>query len=240
MIVKGRSDAWFLSILQGADIVTADGVGIQWAASFLTYAREQKRSTVKILIRFVKTLVAVILRPKVIHGPISERISGSDIILNIAKEAAKHHRSVLLIGGKKRTAVRAANVLQNKIPKLVISGYKQDHIATPYPSYDLHITIEQLKPDVIFVGYGSPQQEEWIHQNLHRFPFVRIAMGVGGGLDFLAGNAPRAPIRYQAHGIEWFWRVIHQPNRIFRILHAILYFPFLVLCYAVTKPRQRS
>jgi N-acetylglucosaminyldiphosphoundecaprenol N-acetyl-beta-D-mannosaminyltransferase len=216
-------------VITHADLVTADGIGIRWASAFLRTVEARGKRRRDVLVWFIRTLGAFFLKPQTIPSPIPERVSGSDLLWDIAQEAAAARATVYLIGGRRQTALRAAEHLQKALPNLTIAVFAPDHVATPYPPYELHVALETKAPAVVFIGYGAPQQEEWIHQNLHRFPSIRIAMGVGGALDFLAGNAPRAPFQYQVRGLEWFWRLEHQPRRILRALRATILFPTILL-----------
>lgn len=235
MLLRARRDAWFRTVIADADLVTADGIGVRWATSFLRTADNLASTRLAVLIWFIRTLGAFFLKPQTIPSPIPERVSGSDLLWDIAREARDAGVGVYCVGGARQTALRAAARLQQALPSLKVSSFSSDHIATPYPPYELHVDLMRVAPAVVFVGYGAPQQEEWIHQNLHRFPSIRIAIGVGGALDFLAGNAPRAPFRYQAHGLEWFWRFEHQPSRFLRVLRATMLFPVILL---VTRLRH--
>ena len=67
------------------------------------------------------------------------------------------------------------------------------------------------------VALGAPKQEKWIYENRHKLP-VKIAMGVGGSFDVIAGKAKRAPEFYQKAGLEWFYRLLKEPKRFFRVL----------------------
>lgn len=240
ILLRARSDPWFSTVIREAGLVTADGAGVRWAAAFLYGPIRYAPTPLGILRWFTRTLAVVFLKPQSVPDLIPERISGADLVTDIAREAAAVGARVYLIGGRRQTAVRAARRLHTLFPRLAVSGFAPDHIATPYPPYDLHIAIERTAPAVVFVGYGAPQQEEWIHQNLHRFPSIRVAVGVGGALDFLVGNAPRAPSRYQAHSLEWFWRVTHNPARVLRTLRATLIFSMILLASRLFPPRTTT
>ena len=123
----------------------------------------------------------------------------------------------------------------SKNKKLIIKAFEPDHIATPYPSYILHNELSEFEPDIVFVAYGSPKQEEWINQNMHRYPPIKLMMGVGGALDFIAGNTARAPLRLQNHALEWFWRLYKRPSRLVRVLRAVLVFPVFILLSRLKK-----
>lgn len=83
--------------------------------------------------------------------------------------------------------------------------------------------------DIIFVATGSPQQEEWIFKNIDTLPGTKIIMGVGGTFDFFTKKQDRAPQAWRTVGIEWLWRLIHDPKRLPRIINATLIFPLLML-----------
>ena len=78
-------------------------------------------------------------------------------------------------------------------------------------------SIIELKPDIIFVALGAPKQENWIYENRHKLQ-AKIAMGVGGSIDGIAGRVKRAPSFYQKAGLEWFYRLIQEPKRFKRVL----------------------
>ncbi|MFN8452253.1 MAG: WecB/TagA/CpsF family glycosyltransferase [Anaerolineae bacterium] len=77
--------------------------------------------------------------------------------------------------------------------------------------------INACRADILFVAYGAPEQDKWIARNLPRLR-VKMAMGVGGSLDFVAGAIPRAPQSFQRLGLEWLYRLYLQPWRIRRML----------------------
>ncbi|MBI2022959.1 WecB/TagA/CpsF family glycosyltransferase, partial [Candidatus Giovannonibacteria bacterium] len=88
--------------------------------------------------------------------------------------------------------------------------------------------------DILFVAFGFPKQEEWMHEHLGKIP-VRVMVGVGGAFDYISGRVPRAPAWVQKLGFEWLFRLVVQPWRIKRQL-ALLRFAFLVLrekCYNI-------
>lgn len=101
--------------------------------------------------------------------------------------------------------------------------------------------IAQFRPDFLFVAYGSPWQDSWVAQNKQAIR-AKVAIGVGGALDILSGQFPRAPFMLRRSGLEWFWRFLLQPKRVRRIFRAVVVFPFLVLLEklgltAIKKPR---
>jgi N-acetylglucosaminyldiphosphoundecaprenol N-acetyl-beta-D-mannosaminyltransferase len=98
--------------------------------------------------------------------------------------------------------------------------------------------IESARPHILLVAFGAPAQDMWIATHLKSLPTVRIAMGVGGTFDFLAGDVRRAPLALRILGLEWLWRLILEPWRWKRIWTAVVTFPWLVLRYGKEGPIQ--
>lgn len=228
ILLRARRDLAFKKNISGADVITPDGAGVCWAAKFFSLTAEETMGGVKILSLFAQTLwTAVFGRGAMKAFP--ERVSGSDLFWDFVRLAENLKLKVYLIGGKNGTAQRAAGRIALEHKNLDIRAYRPDHIATPYSSYTLHNEISEFKPDLVFIAYGSPRQEEWIGQNMHRYPSIKLAMGVGGTLDFISGNTVRAPLRLQNHALEWFWRLYQRPSRLVRALRAVAVFPLFIL-----------
>lgn len=235
ILIKTIFDEDYKNIILGADLITADGMGIRWASAFSEKVDKEAKNYLDILKLFFKTLILIVLKPGRVDSGIPERVSGSDIIWDIALAAQKENAKVFLLGGINQTAVKAARKIKNAILGIDIYAYVPNHEAAASPSPWLDEEIERIKPDVILVGYGCPKQELWIFENLHKYPSLKIAMGVGGTFDFIAGNVSRAPLKFQNHGLEWLWRLTHRPSRFFRALRAIIVFPAILLTLKLVK-----
>jgi N-acetylglucosaminyldiphosphoundecaprenol N-acetyl-beta-D-mannosaminyltransferase len=114
-------------------------------------------------------------------------------------------------------AEAAAVILQQRYPGLIIAG---TYAGSPDPSENAAIVrrINDSQADMLFVAYGAPRQDKWIARNKESLTAVRLAMGVGGSLDFITGRAVRAPRWLQNLGLEWFYRLIREPWRWRRML----------------------
>lgn len=75
--------------------------------------------------------------------------------------------------------------------------------------------IKQANPDILFVGLGSPKQEKWIYRNYHELA-VPVSIGIGATFEFYSGMVKRAPRWMQRCGLEWFWRLMKEPRRLWR------------------------
>ncbi len=148
--------------------------------------------------------------------PLRERVAGSDTVPKIAQLAAHKGYRLFLLGAAPGVAARAAEVLVNQNPGLQIAG---TFAGSPHPDLDdeLVTRVRSNRPHFLFVAYGAPHQDFWIHRNLHRLG-VPVCMGVGGTLDFIAGVTPRAPRWMRERGLEWLYRLVRQPWRWRRML----------------------
>ncbi len=159
--------------------------------------------------------------------PLPERVPGSELAYNLAEIAAQNNWSLFLLGAGAGIAEKAAAVLQAKYPELVIAG---TFAGSPDPAQneDILVRVNKSGAQMLFVAYGAPQQDKWIARNRTTLPHVRLAMGVGGSLDFISGKVKRAPRWLQNLGLEWLYRLIREPWRWRRML-ALPRFAFKVL-----------
>ncbi len=148
--------------------------------------------------------------------PLPERVTGSDGVPRIAEHAAQTGWKLYFLGAAPGVADKAASVLRQQHPTLQIVGI---YSGSPAPDEEDAIIemINASDADILFVAYGAPEQDKWIARNLPRLR-VKMAMGVGGSFDFIAGIIPRAPLWMRRYGIEWLYRLYLQPWRIWRML----------------------
>lgn len=163
-------------------------------------------------------------------------ISGRILFLKLIEMAVNNDWKVFLLGGEGNEAVLAAENLITKYPTIIISTSKGSQLnknGEPDTKVDKKIQsdvverINMLKPDLLFVAFGNPKQEIWIHNNLSKLN-VGGAMSVGGTFRYLAGIAPLPPKWMENLGLEWLWRLITEPKRIIRIWNAVILFPLKV------------
>lgn len=155
-----------------------------------------------------------------------ERVTGQELVDRIANLAAGQEKSVFLLGAKEGIAVRAAKALEEKYAGLQIAGC---FAGTPTVEEEETIVkrVNDSGAQILFVAFGPPKQEFWIARNAARLN-VKVAMGVGGTFDTLAGIVPRAPGWMREAGFEWAYRLMREPRRIKRQL-AIPYFMWLIM-----------
>jgi N-acetylglucosaminyldiphosphoundecaprenol N-acetyl-beta-D-mannosaminyltransferase len=148
--------------------------------------------------------------------PLPQRVTGSDGVPIIAERSAQKGWRLFFLGAAPGVADQAANILCAQYPGLQIVG---TYSGSPAPDEEdaLVQMVNDSSADILFVAYGAPEQDKWIARNLPRLR-VKMAMGVGGSLDFIAGLVPRAPLWMQKMGLEWLFRLYLQPWRIRRML----------------------
>lgn len=178
-------DSEFCNLLNSADMLTPDGIGLVYAA-------------------------------KILKKPIPERAAGFDIAMGLMPKLAESGKSLFLFGAKPGTAERAAKILQNKNPGLQIAGCRNGY----FKPDDVPSIIDEINAsgaDIVFVCLGAPAQEKWIAQNKDKLN-AKVLMGLGGSLDAITGDMPRAPKWWCEHGLEWFYRLMKQPSRFMRMM----------------------
>ncbi len=152
----------------------------------------------------------------------------------LAQLAEQKNCSVYFLGGGEGTAEKAAKNLRHVYPQLRFAGASSGGdirwIAGKWKEdVDLTERIAATTPDVLFVALGHGKQERWIRDHLSRLPSVKIAIGVGGALDYYSGRKRRAPGFFRTLHLEWLWRLCSEPRRAFRIFEATFVFLRLVL-----------
>lgn len=160
--------------------------------------------------------IGVVWASKLIGKPLSERVTGVDTVNELARVASENGWSIYFLGAAPGVAEKAALKLLEKYPSLKIAG---TYSGSPHPSEEEFICnkINNTKTEILLVAYGSPNQDLWIARNISKLN-IKIAIGVGGTFDFIAGVAKRAPLWMQKIGLEWFYRLIREPYRWRRML----------------------
>lgn len=138
------------------------------------------------------------------------QVTGVDMFNSLLYNACKYDKKVYLYGAKKEVIKKTVNVLKEKYINLNICGYMSGYSKEK----DVLNDIKKCKPDYLFVGIGSPKQEEFIIRNEKLFRNISVIMPVGGTFDVVSGLKKRAPIIYQKLHLEWLYRMIKEPKRI--------------------------
>ena len=158
--------------------------------------------------------VAMVWASTLFGTPLKERVTGVDLIPQLAKLSAERGYGIFLLGSTDATSRRAAEVLAERYPGVRIVGRTSPEIQ-PLHEMDnegLLRQIEEANPDILLVAFGNPKQEIWIHRHRDRLK-VPVAIGIGGALDLIAGSLKRAPRWIQRIQLEWLFRLAQEPIR---------------------------
>ncbi len=207
-IMLAHDDPGFAEILDGADIATPDGMPVVWALQSFG-ARGQHR----------------------VYGP--------TLMLGICRRAAKSGLRIFLYGGREATMPVLAANLRDRFPNLVIAGSYSPPFRrlTDIEEQQVVNVIRESDADIVFVGIGTPKQESWMYQHRACFPGVTL-IGVGAAFDFHAGHTRQAPVWMQQAGLEWLFRLMTEPARLWR--RYLLITPRFLPLWAVQRFRGRA
>lgn len=176
--------------------------------------------------------VGILAAGRLMGTPFPERVTGSDGIYHLCEAAAERGWRVFFLGAGPGVAEKTAQMLAQRNPGLHVAGtYAGSPAPEEWPA--IRIRLQTAAPDLLFVAYGHPRQDFWIHQHRAELP-AAVALGVGGAFDFVAGVAQRAPASWQRLGLEWLHRLIHEPWR-WRRMARLPLFAGLVMGAAIQK-----
>jgi N-acetylglucosaminyldiphosphoundecaprenol N-acetyl-beta-D-mannosaminyltransferase len=200
-------------LIEEADLVVADGMPLIWAS-------------------------------RLAGEPLPERVSGSSMVWSISEIAGTSGLPVFLLGGDPGVAEQAARVLQAHYPGLQIAG-----TACPLPGFEhnelelsrLQRRLVEAAPRIVFVALGFPKQDLLIRRLRQALPHTSF-LGVGISLSYVTGDVPRAPEWVCGLGLEWAYRLAHEPTRrlVRRYLIVGLPFGLQLLTSAVRRRAQRQ
>lgn len=150
------------------------------------------------------------------HSGLSDRVYGPTLMLKVCEAAAASDIAVFLYGSRPAVLASLANSLRTTFPDLVIAGTKPSRFRALTGEEKLEVAdeIRNSGAEIVFVGLGCPRQEVWLHEYRDVLPMPLLA--VGAAFDFHAGLLPQAPAKLQRVGLEWLFRLVHEPRRLWR------------------------
>ncbi|NLW02575.1 MAG: WecB/TagA/CpsF family glycosyltransferase [Clostridiaceae bacterium] len=158
----------------------------------------------------------VVLASRILGRPLKEKVSGIDLVKRILENTEKRPISFFILGARPGVAEMAAQNIISRYPGAEVKGTHHGY----FNAEEEDLIIERINKsgaDILLVGLGAPKQEKWIHSNASRLN-CKVAMGVGGSIDVLAGTAELAPEWMRRAGLEWLFRLIKEPRRFRRML----------------------
>lgn len=165
--------------------------------------------------------IGVVIASKILNRPLKERVAGYDLVQAVFDKIKDSGRTVYFLGGGRGIAQTAKANMEEKHKGIKIVGVHDGY----FDEKEEKLVIEEinsLKPDLVLVGIGFPKQEKWIYNHKDILE-AKAFIGVGGSFDGMSGNVKRAPDIFIKLGLEWFYRLLKQPSRFFRMLQLPLF-----------------
>lgn len=187
VVMKIEGDEYLKKIIDKSDLSLADGKPLLWISKFYSM-------------------------------PFKEKVSGSDLVPLLCKSAAKEGYRIFILGGKEGIAEKAKENLEREFSGIQIVGTYAPPLGFENDKDELdriNSMISDAHPDLLIVCLGCPKQEKWVYENIDKYD-ATVSVCAGGTVDFLAGNIKRAPKWMSEHGLEWFYRFLQEPRRLFK------------------------
>ena len=157
----------------------------------------------------------VVWAARLLGGSIRDRVYGPNLMLRLCEMSEREGYSIFLYGGSPETLEKLGENLRARFAGLKIAGAYSPPFRKLLPEEENGILemIRVASPDILFVGLGVPKQEKWMLNMCHRVQ-VPVTLGVGAAFDFISGEKKQAPAWLQKKGLEWFFRLVTEPGRL--------------------------
>ncbi|MBC2370203.1 WecB/TagA/CpsF family glycosyltransferase [Listeria booriae] len=156
---------------------------------------------------------SIVMAGKFLGHEIPERVTGIDLFMNLIELCAREGYKPYYFGATQKVVEEVVTRHKCQYPELEVAGYRNGYFEE-FESGKIASDIRESRADILFVAFSSPKKEFWIDRYLDEMN-VPFAMGVGGSFDVIAGKTKRAPKWMQKSGLEWFYRFIQEPRRMF-------------------------
>jgi N-acetylglucosaminyldiphosphoundecaprenol N-acetyl-beta-D-mannosaminyltransferase len=157
---------------------------------------------------------SVVWASRILGRPLPERVAGIDLFEGLLELAHREHRSIYLLGARPDILAALERTIAQRWPGLKIAGSRDGYFDDS--EADLVATeIRSANADMLFLGMASPKKEVFLRRFQHGLN-VPVLHGVGGSFDVLAGITRRAPLTWQRLGLEWAYRLLQEPGRMWK------------------------
>lgn len=191
-----------------------------------SYGKEEEFD--KLLLDDMTTIVpdgiGIVKASRMLGYDVKERIPGIDIAVKLLEYSNEFKKKVYLFGAKQEVINNIEKVIKEKYPNIKLVGTSNGYVKNKDEIFD---KIKMLKPDVVMVALGIPNQEKLIYKHLKEFN-KGIFVGVGGSFDVISGMKKRAPKLFVKLNLEWLYRICKEPSRFKRFWNNNVMFIFKV------------
>jgi len=158
---------------------------------------------------------AVVWSSRFLNKPLPERVTGIDLMQNLVKLAYEKNYKIFFFGAKEEIVKKVVGKYAKLYSPDIIGGYRHGYY-TKNEEKSIAEKIAKSGAHILFVAISSPKKEQFLYKNKDILQNVNFIMGVGGSFDVIAGKVKRAPIWMQKTGLEWFYRLIQEPKRMWK------------------------
>lgn len=158
---------------------------------------------------------AVVWAAKILGKPLKERVAGIDLMENLVEMAHQQNHRIFLLGAKEEVVQKVSQIYQVKYNANLIAGYRNGYF-TKEDEPQIARQIANSGAQMLFVAITSPIKENFLYNHRELLKDVPFVMGVGGSFDVVSGLTKRAPVWMQNAGLEWFYRFLQEPKRMWK------------------------
>jgi len=159
--------------------------------------------------------IGVVLAARLLYGAQIGRVPGVELMERICRLSAERGFRIFLFGAREEVNREAEQVLVERYPGLVVAGRSSGYV-TDEQMPELIDRINTSRADILFIGLGSPRQEQWYARYRDILTTVKVCQGIGGTLDAVTGKVKRAPEMWCRLNLEWLYRLLKEPSRLHR------------------------
>jgi N-acetylglucosaminyldiphosphoundecaprenol N-acetyl-beta-D-mannosaminyltransferase len=175
---------------------------------------------------------------KYLKAPLQKRVNVGDFIGDLLSGSNEKKIRLFLLGSEKNLVRKTVSTIRKKYKKLGIAGY-HDGYFEKIETENVCLQIRRSKPNLVLIGMGLPLQEYFIHDNWNLLP-PAVYMGIGGAFNYIAGTKKRAPIWMRDNGMEWIYRLMQEPGRLWkRYTFVNIKFIIYLIKYLITGKAQK-
>jgi N-acetylglucosaminyldiphosphoundecaprenol N-acetyl-beta-D-mannosaminyltransferase len=158
---------------------------------------------------------AVVWASKILGKPLKERVAGIDLMANLVELAHKKEYKIFFLGAKEEVVKKVVQTYTAQYTENIIAGYRNGYFSTE-DEKDIANEIAASGAQILFVAISSPTKENFLYTHKETLSKVFFVMGVGGSFDVVAGLVKRAPKWMQNLGLEWLYRLLQEPQRMWK------------------------
>ena len=158
---------------------------------------------------------SVVWASKILKKPLKEKVTGFEVMDKMVAISYKYNYKIFFLGATEEVVKEVVKKYSKKYSSKIIAGYRNGYFnKTDEPKISEEIA--ESGADILFVAISSPIKENFLSQNKEKLKNVSFIMGVGGCFDIISGKTKRAPIWMQNSGLEWFYRFLQEPKRMWK------------------------